>query len=120
MPAGRYQQMGTQVEKEDESSGWLAPYLAGSNLKLCEAINNTMQYGGATLGEAITMASTNPARLLKLERTRFVDHCSRRSRLVPRRRDNWNRYHNHGARFPINADRSIQGFQYRPNTSNLE
>ncbi len=41
--------------------------VAGSALKLCDAIPNVIRYAGASLGYAITTATANPARLLGLD-----------------------------------------------------
>ena len=66
MPAGVYDFMGMSVELCPDGAVRLVgtPYLAGSTLKLSEAVANVMRMAGATLAEAIQMASTNPARLL--------------------------------------------------------
>jgi len=65
---GRYQFMGLDVEVRADSSVHLSgtPYLAGSALKLCDAIPNVIRFAGASLSDAITMATANPARLLGL------------------------------------------------------
>lgn len=69
---GNYQLHGKEIQLMEDGKIRLpgTPYLAGSVLKLCDAINNTMQFSGAPLAEAISMGSTNPARLLKVERER--------------------------------------------------
>lgn len=66
-PPGKYKFMGLEVEVYQDNSVHLAgtPYLAGSTLKLSDAINHVMSFAGATFQEAIGMASTNPAKLLK-------------------------------------------------------
>lgn len=43
------------------------PYLAGSVSSLPECITNVLRYTDATLAQAVQMASTNPARLLRLD-----------------------------------------------------
>ena len=43
------------------------PYLAGSTLDLAAAIPKVISFAGVTLVEAVTMASTNPSRLLGIE-----------------------------------------------------
>ena len=43
------------------------PYLAGSTLDLAAAIPKVISFAGVTLAEAVTMASTNPSRLLGTE-----------------------------------------------------
>jgi N-acetylglucosamine-6-phosphate deacetylase len=68
LPPGEYQLMGLDIEVMADSSVRLSgtPYLAGSTLRLCDAIGNVLRLAGANLGEAITMATVNPARLLGL------------------------------------------------------
>lgn len=69
LPPGEYQLMGLDVEvMEDKSirrSG--TPYLAGSSLRLSDAIDNVMRFAGIPLGDAVTMATANPARLLSVD-----------------------------------------------------
>ena len=66
LPPGRTRLMGLDVELGSDGAVRLCgtPYLAGSALRLCDAISNVVQFAGATFAEAITMASTNPAHLL--------------------------------------------------------
>lgn len=66
LPAGRYSAFGADVEVLDDGSVHLAgtPYLAGSGLRLWQALPNVMRMAGATFGEAIQMAAANPAALL--------------------------------------------------------
>lgn len=68
LPPGRYQFMGLEVELWPDQSVHLVgtPYLAGSALKLADGVKNVIRFAGATLAEAIEMASTNPAKLLAL------------------------------------------------------
>jgi N-acetylglucosamine-6-phosphate deacetylase len=63
---GKYDLMGNSVNVQKDGSIRLArtPYLAGSALKLCDAIHNVIEYAGATLAEAIQMASLNPSNIL--------------------------------------------------------
>jgi N-acetylglucosamine-6-phosphate deacetylase len=72
LPVGPYRFMGTDAEVCADGSVRLkgTPYLAGSTLKLCDAIPNVMAFAGASFADAITMATTNPARLLGVERER--------------------------------------------------
>jgi len=44
------------------------PGLAGSTLTMMQAVRNVVRWGAATLGEAIRMASLNPARLIGVAR----------------------------------------------------
>lgn len=69
---GKYRLMGMDIELTDAQAVRLSgtPYLAGSALKLCDAIGRMVRYSGAPLGEAVTMATANPARLLCIERER--------------------------------------------------
>lgn len=67
MPPGRYI-LGDHAVVVDESSARLEDgTLAGSILKMDEAIRNMMTFSGCTLAEAVQMASANPAKLLGLE-----------------------------------------------------
>ena len=72
LPAGSYSFMGLAVDVRSDGFVSLAgtPYLAGSTLKLCDAINNVMAFAGASLASAITMASANPAQLMGVQRQR--------------------------------------------------
>lgn len=65
-PAGRYRLGNVEVEVTPERRVNLpgTPYLAGSVLEMPEAIAKTVQYSDATLGDALRMASANPAELL--------------------------------------------------------
>ena len=71
-PPGKYRFAGLEVEVREEGavrrSG--TPYLAGSTLKLYEAIGNLMRFAGASFADAVRMATTNPARLLGVDRDR--------------------------------------------------
>ncbi len=69
LPSGKYQLMGLDVEVVEDGSIRLfgTPYLAGSGLRLCDAIGNLIHFAGSSLYEAITMASANPARLLRVD-----------------------------------------------------
>ncbi len=64
--AGTYHFMGKDVDVRDDGSVRLTgtPYLAGSTLRLCDAIGNVMEFAGVSFADAITMATANPARLL--------------------------------------------------------
>jgi N-acetylglucosamine-6-phosphate deacetylase len=66
MAPGRYRFGGQEVDLGEDGSVRLAgtAYLAGSALKLVDAIGKMMAYAGAPLAEAVDMASANPARLL--------------------------------------------------------
>lgn len=70
LPPGQYQLMGLDIEMKEDGSVRLAgtPYLAGSTVKLCDTLHYVIDFAGASLGEAITMAATNPARLLGVDR----------------------------------------------------
>lgn len=72
MPAGPYEFMGLAVEVKDDGSVRLrgTPYLAGSTLKLSDGVANMMAFAGASFTDAITMATTNPARLLGVDKER--------------------------------------------------
>ena len=66
LPPGRYELMGGAVEVGASGRVSLAgtPYLAGSSLRLCDALPNAMAFAGISLAEAVDLASLNPARLL--------------------------------------------------------
>ena len=72
LPPGNYQLMGLDIKVMKDGSVRLSgtPYLAGSTLKLCHAIHNVMRFAGAAFGDAIRMATENPARLLGVDRDR--------------------------------------------------
>ena len=66
LPAGTYTFMETHVDLREDGFLGLAgtPYLAGSTLRLCDAVANMMAMAGVSFAEAVAMASYNPARLL--------------------------------------------------------
>lgn len=72
LPAGEYSFMGQAVDVRGDGSVRLTgtPYLAGSALRLCDAIGNLMVFAGASFSEAISLATANPARLLGLDEGR--------------------------------------------------
>jgi len=69
LPPGRYDFLDHAVEVSPSGRVSLAgtPYLAGSSLSLCQALANVVAFAGISLGEAVSMATANPARLLGLE-----------------------------------------------------
>jgi len=69
MAPGRYKLMDLDVEVGVDGAARLCgtPYLAGSVLKLCDAIGNVMRFAGVSFADAVTMATANPARLLGLD-----------------------------------------------------
>lgn len=68
MPAGRYQ-LGEYAVIVDETSARLQDgTLAGSILRMNEAVRNVVAFSGCSLADALQMGSTNPARLLGLNR----------------------------------------------------
>jgi len=66
---GLYQLMGQDVELTADRSVRLAgtSYLAGSTLRLCDAVRNVIDFAGASFSDAILMAAVNPAHLLGIE-----------------------------------------------------
>src|SRR5215467_10112251 len=66
LPAGRYRLGNVEVEVTPARRVNLpgSPYLAGSVLEMPEAVARTVQYSGASLDDALRMASANPAELL--------------------------------------------------------
>ena len=65
-PPGRYRIGGVACDLDARGRVSLpgTPYLAGSALTLDRAIANTVRFAGASIEEAIAMASTHPARFL--------------------------------------------------------
>lgn len=64
-PAGRYTLGDLEVEVGEDRVSRLpgTPYLAGSSLTIDEAVGNCARFAGITLASAITMVTTNPAKL---------------------------------------------------------
>jgi N-acetylglucosamine-6-phosphate deacetylase len=81
---GKYHLGGMEIQLMEDGVVRLSgtPYLAGSVLKLCDAINNAVRSCGAPLADAITMATTNPARLLGVERERGLLTTGKRADLA--------------------------------------
>jgi N-acetylglucosamine-6-phosphate deacetylase len=67
MPEGRYQLGEYPVEVKDGAARLESGSLAGSILQLIEAVKNVVDWGVATLEEAIYMASTAPAKSIQLD-----------------------------------------------------
>lgn len=69
MPPGDYDWLGLRVTLSPEGRISLTgtPYLAGSALDLASALGKVMACAGVSVADAVTMASTNPARLLGVE-----------------------------------------------------
>lgn len=67
---GNYQLMGQDIEVMEDGSIQLigTPFLGGSTVKLCDAIRNVVDFAEASLSDAITMATVNPARLFGVDR----------------------------------------------------
>lgn len=84
LPPGPYKLGPMDIEKHADGSVRLTgtPYLAGSALKLCDGLGIMMRFAGATLGQAVEMASTNPARLLGLRDGRGALRMGGRADLV--------------------------------------
>jgi N-acetylglucosamine-6-phosphate deacetylase len=68
MPPGRYILGDHAVVVDDTAARLEDGTLAGSILKMDEAIRNMMAFSGCSLADAVRMASITPARLLGLER----------------------------------------------------
>jgi N-acetylglucosamine-6-phosphate deacetylase len=66
MPPGHYKVVETDIEVKEDGSVHLVgtPYLAGSGLKLCRAVDNVMRMAGISFVEAIRMATCSPASLM--------------------------------------------------------
>jgi len=69
MVPGRYQFNGLDVDLTAARSVCLSgtPYLAGSALEMHQAVGNAVRLGGVSVQEALAMASSNPADLLRCE-----------------------------------------------------
>jgi N-acetylglucosamine-6-phosphate deacetylase len=89
LPAGRYTSLGLDVEAVGDGSVRLlgTAFLAGSTLKLSDAINNVMSFAGAPLADAIRMATVNPARLLGLSGDRGILRVGARADLIVLRQE---------------------------------
>ncbi len=68
MAPGRYKLSDRDVSVDQTSARLADGTLAGSILKMDQAIRNVIEFTGCTLAEALTMASTTPARVLSLDR----------------------------------------------------
>lgn len=68
-PPGVYRTLGMEVEVTPEGRVRLrgTDFLAGSGLRLDEAVNQAMALAGVSLAEAVAMVTENPARLMGLE-----------------------------------------------------
>lgn len=67
MGNGQYELGGQRVDVKEGKATLSDGRLAGSTLRMPAAIKNMMQFTGCTLADAISMATENPARMLKLE-----------------------------------------------------
>lgn len=67
MPDGEYTLGGNAVTVKDGVARIAAGNLAGSTLTMDRAIKNLVAFGAASLEEAVTMASTTPARSIDLK-----------------------------------------------------
>lgn len=72
LPPGRYEFMGRAVEVAASGRVSLAgtPYLAGSSLRLCDALANAMAFAGISLADAVDLATLSPTRLLGVDAER--------------------------------------------------
>lgn len=84
LPPGRYKFMGLNVEVAEDNPVRLVdtPFLAGSSLKLCEAIQNAMNLASASFSDAVRMVTENPARLLGVDSERGFLRIGARADLV--------------------------------------
>jgi N-acetylglucosamine-6-phosphate deacetylase len=69
MPPGAYEWLGLKVTLSSDGRIGLTgtPFLAGAALSLAAALGRVMAFAGVSMADAVTMASTNPARLLGTE-----------------------------------------------------
>jgi N-acetylglucosamine-6-phosphate deacetylase len=68
MPSGRYKLSDRQVSVDETSARLADGTLAGSILRLDQAVRNVVKFTGCPLAEALTMATATPARVLSLDR----------------------------------------------------
>jgi N-acetylglucosamine-6-phosphate deacetylase len=68
MAPGRYKLSDREVTVNETSARLADGTLAGSILKMDQAVRNMIAFAGCTLAEALAMASTTPARVLSLGR----------------------------------------------------
>lgn len=68
MPPGRYKLSDREVIVDATSARLADGTLAGSILRLDQAVRNVVEFTGCSLAEALTMASATPASVLGLER----------------------------------------------------
>ena len=68
MPPGRYKLSDRQVSVDETSARLADGTLAGSILKLDQAVRNVIEFTGCSLAESLTMATATPARVLGLDR----------------------------------------------------
>ena len=69
MPAGHYEFAGQPVELKDDQSIRLigTEYLAGSAITLARGVENSVRFADISLGEAVSLATVNPMRLLDID-----------------------------------------------------
>ncbi len=69
MPAGNYEFAGQPVELKDDQSIRLVgtEYLAGSAIALVRGVENSVKFADTSLGQAISLATVNPMRLLDID-----------------------------------------------------
>ena len=69
MPTGHYEFAGQPVELKDDQSIRLVgtEYLAGSAIALVRGVENSVKFADTSLGQAISLATVNPMRLLDID-----------------------------------------------------
>lgn len=69
MPPGHYEFAGQPVELKDDQSIQLVgtEYLAGSAIALVRGVENSVKFADTSLGQAISLATVNPMRLLDID-----------------------------------------------------
>ena len=69
MPTGHYEFAGQPVELKDDQSIRLigTEYLAGSAITLVRGVENSVKFADISLGQAVSLASVNPMRLLDID-----------------------------------------------------
>ncbi len=69
MPPGHYEFAGQPVELKDDQSIRLVgtEYLAGSAIALVRGVENSVKFADTSLGQAISLATVNPMRLLDID-----------------------------------------------------
>jgi N-acetylglucosamine-6-phosphate deacetylase len=90
MPPGEYTRHGQKVVVTPEGLIKMPSQdvLAGSSMPISVGVGNVMKFTGCSLADAIQMASTNPARLLRLGDRGQIEQGKRADIILFRLKDN--------------------------------